>query len=261
MGKELTFDENENAWLLILPEVWSGGRFFPSCTIVAIRTLKDTYFPSTVTPGEKQVLTGRTYTLALYWDGGGWHQEPKYVAEFSQNIWNGETKVNLTKDDFLVDYKLRGRGLGTWIMQQIICWARTLPADTPVVPVKTSPVDEDDKENMQRRDHFWHGIGFRFRKSERQSQPISVRDLQLPKGSKTTLRAIPIHKGVEELARTCDKQRQEIDALKSARLSLSEDNRRLQARQWDTLLITIILSPFLLAFWLWKQLTGQKEKS
>lgn len=262
MTDEMSFDEDKNAWLLTLPELGSGVSHLPACTVMAIRTLKESFFPEKGDEKGKKQLTGRTCTLSLNWRSGDRQEETKYIAEFTVNIWDGTTTLDLTNSDFIIDYSLRGRGLGSWVMQQLICWARTLPADTRVKPIKTSPVDEDEKENMLRRDTFWHGIGFRFRENERLSLPLRIRDLQLPRGRHFPLQAVPLHQGVDALARTCEKQQREIVYLKSARTNQADRIRYLAERQWDVLLmkglLSVLLSPLLLAGWLYGKATGNK---
>lgn len=263
MADEMSFDENENAWFLTLPEIRSGGQYLPVCRVVAVRTTKDSYFPSSGDIDGKKQLTARTCTITLHWDGGTWHQETSYKAEFRVNIWNGATELDLTNSDFMVDYSLRGRGLGSWIMLQLITWARTLPAETPVKPIKTSPVDEDDKTNMLRRDRFWNGIGFRFSPDGRVSLPLSVGDLQLPVGRHCPLMVVPLHKGVDELHRLCERQTLIIESLKSSQAYQAKQIRYLTERQWDILLFKIVFSvllfPFIFPCWLYRKVKGNHE--
>lgn len=265
MNNVKAFDEDENAWLLTLPEIRSGGRFLPACTIVAIRTIKETFYPANGETDGKKKLSGRTCTLSLYWGGGGWHQEPKYKAEYSINVWNGSSVVDLTNSDFILDYNLRGRGLGSWIMQQLISWAKTLPADTPVKPIQTSPVDEDEEENTLRRDRFWNGIGFRFSPGERRSHPLYVRDLQYPEGRHCPLIAVPLHKGVDELARQCKSQKQDIENLKSRQSYYAKQIEYLTNRQWDILLTKyafyVLFSPILISCWIYSKVKGSVRKT
>lgn len=256
-------DEANNAWLLTLPESLTGGRYQPACRVVVIRTLKETYSPASGSLDVKRKLAGRTCTLSLYWNGGGWHQEPEYKAELTVNIWDGTTELDLTNSDFMLDYNLCGRGLGSWIMIQLISWAKTLPADTPVKRIRTSPVDEDDRENMLRRDRFWKGIGFRFEPAGRLSIPLTVGELQYPKGLHCPLIAVPLHKGVDELHRLCESQKLEIDRLKSSQSYQAKQIRYLTERQWDVLLIKftcfIIFPPIFIPCWLYSKLKQSRE--
>jgi hypothetical protein len=148
-------------------------------------------------------------------------------------------------------------------MQQLICWARTLPAETPVKSIWISPNDEVNPENMTRRDSLWHGVGFRFREGGRQSLPFYASDLQLPKGRHSTLTAVPLHKGVGELARVRNEQHRKLKRLKEIRLHQAERIKFLTERQWDVLLIkgvlAVVLSPIWIPFWLFNKFSERKK--
>ncbi|ORJ49435.1 hypothetical protein B2M27_15640 (plasmid) [Kluyvera intermedia] len=240
MTDQITFDEDNGTWLLTLPAVQSGGRNLPACTIVAIRTLNDVYFPASGELSGNKRLTERTCTLTLHWDDGNRPQVLRYKAHFRVDLWNGEKKLDLTNSDFLVDYSLRGRGLGSWIMQQLIAWARTLPADTPVKCIKTSPVDEDENENRLRRDRFWYAIGFRFPPGERTSLPLCVSELQYPRGRHQPLTVVALHTGVAALHRLCERQKRQLETLEERQEYQTREILSLSARQWDTVLLRMV---------------------
>lgn len=42
---DIQVDAGNNAWLLTLPEVRIEGELFEECTVVAVRTLKDSLVP------------------------------------------------------------------------------------------------------------------------------------------------------------------------------------------------------------------------
>ncbi|BCQ47816.1 hypothetical protein ERHA55_53430 (plasmid) [Erwinia rhapontici] len=44
MTDDMSFEEDKNAWLLTLPEITSGGRYLPTCTVVVLRTLRTPTF-------------------------------------------------------------------------------------------------------------------------------------------------------------------------------------------------------------------------
>ncbi|PKB91385.1 hypothetical protein A8A01_01325 [Ewingella americana] len=152
-------------------------------------------------------------------------------------------------------------------MQQLICWARTLPADTPVRRIKTSLVDEDEKDNVLRRDRLWlwHGIGFRFSDNSRFSEPVHIRDLQLPQSSYCLLQVTSLHQGVAALAATCGKQKRDLGFLELARTRQAETILSLTERQWHVLLmkglrylLLALFSPLLLAHWLYGKVMKNK---
>ncbi len=86
-----------------------------------------------------------------FWNGGGWGKEQTFVARYTSDLWDRNPELDLTGPDFILEKVIRGRGVGSWVMQQLICWARTLPAETPVKSIQISPRDEQEPENMTRR--------------------------------------------------------------------------------------------------------------
>ncbi|MDK1192430.1 hypothetical protein QMW88_22030 [Cronobacter dublinensis] len=143
----------------------------------------------------------------------------------------------------MLDYELRERGLGSWIMQQLASLAKNLPSDTPVKSIRTGPADEEDAENHSRRDRFWHGLGFRFAPGSRLSLPLSVGELQLPAGSGANPNVALLQKGVHILTQAKD------HALKASREEIRPQPRML--------LIQLISAPFTLLSWLVHQVKRQ----
>lgn len=258
------FNEAENAWLLTLPEVRAEGRFLPVCTIVAIRTVKDTYFPQDAGLHQAQQLTKRTCLLTLWRDGRDWNKEQTFRAIFTVDLVDGKTSLDLADSDFILDTDLRGRGLGSWIMQQLVCWSRTLPADTPVRRIHVSPVDEDDEDNHRRRDRFWHNTGFRFPEGKRLSRPFCVSDLCAPEGWQKSLSAVPLHQGVDALSRRCERQQRDLDRLEATCGRQTERIRALSARLWNVMLsnlmYSILISPLILADRTYRRAKAWREK-
>ncbi|PUV27962.1 hypothetical protein CDT98_19040, partial [Cronobacter sakazakii] len=106
---------DENAWLITLPAKQDGAHQFRPLTLVAIRTVKDVYFPSGVDDRCPRRLVHFDCELKLYWRGGGWHQEKSFLARYTINPYDNTTELNLTNSDFMLPFELRGRGLGSWI--------------------------------------------------------------------------------------------------------------------------------------------------
>lgn len=264
MTEKMLFDENENTWLLTIPEIQSGGRYLPACTVVAIRTLKETYYPSDLQDLGPKLLTKRECSITLHWRTPDTEHEQKFVARYAVDLLDRTPRLDLTNDDFILEYQLRGRGLGTWIMQHLVSRAWTLPVDTPVKQIRTSPEDEDDGDNRSRRDHFWHSIGFRFGENQRLSLPLCIGDLQLPRGNQSTLRAVPINQGAGELIRICQTQKKEIARLESIRHHQAMNIRSLHDRIFSVVLIKgvmTIFTPVLTVFaWLTLIITTLSQK-
>lgn len=62
----------------------------------------------------------------------------------------------------LNEFLPRGRGVGSWIMQQMVLWTRSLPPETLVRQIHISSVDAKNIHNLIRRSRLWRGLGFRF---------------------------------------------------------------------------------------------------
>ncbi|MDK1192431.1 hypothetical protein QMW88_22025 [Cronobacter dublinensis] len=88
---EQRYRDNENAWLITLPEKRNGAHFFQALTLVAIRTVSDVYYPAAVSVEERSPrrLVRRDCELKLYWRGGGWHQEKSFLARYTINLYDG----------------------------------------------------------------------------------------------------------------------------------------------------------------------------
>lgn len=155
----------------------------------------------------------------------------------------------MTNGYFILEEELQGRGLGSWGMQQLISWAKTLPPDTPVKPIRTTPGDEVDAVNHARRDHFWHGMGFRFPPGSRTSLPLTVNELKLPAGSGAKPDVVLLHRGVLSLVEDNDRYRLDIETKSRALKNKADEIGRLTRRQPHMLLIRAICAPFTLLFW------------
>lgn len=96
-----------------------------------------------------------TSSLTLYGDGQGTPQT--IVAKFVPGT------VELFSVEFMLkEFLPRGRGVGSWIMQQMVLWTRSLPPETLVGRIDISSVDEKNIHNLIRRSRLWRGLGFRF---------------------------------------------------------------------------------------------------
>ena len=122
-----------------------------------------------------------TCSLTLYGDGQSTPQT--IVAKFEHG------RVELFSVEFMLNEFLpRGRGVGSWIMQQMVLWTRSLPPETLVRQIHISSVDAKNIHNLIRRSRLWRGLGFRFPPGETSSMPLRADELQLPRGRCSTLR-------------------------------------------------------------------------
>jgi hypothetical protein len=88
--------------------------------------------------------------------------EQTKTQTFTAIYWPQQKALHLFTDEFRLERRLQGLGLGSWITQQFVLWARGLPPATLVLPIEISRVDEENEENKIRRDRLWHAMGFRF---------------------------------------------------------------------------------------------------
>ena len=228
--EDMWFRENENAWLLTLPEIRTEGHLIPACKIVAVRTV-----------GGDRYEDGLSCTLFLSCQYEGNTLDQAFAAVLRTYIRPDGSEysfLDLTGGDFVIDSRLRGRGLGSWIMQQLVCWARTLPADMRVRRIKLSVRDDADEENYLRRENFWRGLGFRFAENSDKSFSLRIRDLRFPRGRRSSLAAVRLDLAVSELSRTCTQQQQELDYLKAKVARQAERICFLTERQWKVRLVT-----------------------
>ena len=69
---DIQVDAGNNAWLLTLPEVRIEGELFEECTVVALRTLKDSwYHPDGENYSGPRTLAARECQISLLWNGEG----------------------------------------------------------------------------------------------------------------------------------------------------------------------------------------------
>lgn len=125
--------------------------------------------------------------------------EQTKTQTFTANYWPLLSSLHLFTEEFRLEERLRGHGLGTWITQQFVLWARGLPPETRVWPIDISKADEKSEENQIRRDRLWHAMGFRFPAGQNCSMPLRVDELQLPRSRSSTLRVEPLASGVRRL--------------------------------------------------------------
>jgi hypothetical protein len=151
-GKTETFiktsvDDN-GMWLLTVPAGSTGDE----TVVVVVRRVEECRYGSEDSPGAYLSITS---SLTLYGDGQGTPQT--IVAKFVPGT------VELFSVEFMLkEFLPRGRGVGSWIMQQMVLWTRSLPPETLVGRIDISSVDEKNIHNLIRRSRLWRGLGFRF---------------------------------------------------------------------------------------------------
>ncbi|GKI86892.1 hypothetical protein NUBL21976_53140 [Klebsiella pneumoniae] len=160
--------DDNGMWLLTVPAGSAGNETM----VVAVRRVEECRYGSEDSPGAHVSIT---CSLTLYGDGQSTPQT--IVAKFEHG------RVELFSVEFMLNEFLpRGRGVGSWIMQQMVLWTRSLPPETLVRQIHISSVDAKNIHNLIRRSRLWRGLGFRFPPGETSSMPLRADELQLPRG-------------------------------------------------------------------------------
>jgi hypothetical protein len=140
--------DDNGMWLLTVPAGSAGNE----TVVVVVRRVEECRYGSEDSPGAYLWIT---CSLTLYGDGQSTPQT--IVAKFEHG------RVELFSVEFMLNEFLpRGRGVGSWIMQQMVLWTRSLPPETLVRQIHISSVDAKNIHNLIRRSRLWRGLGFRF---------------------------------------------------------------------------------------------------
>lgn len=185
--------DDKTMWLVTLPEIITNNSTRQEENLVVILSREQSWgatsdhFPD----GLYRVSCIMTLYLA--------DTEQTKTQTFTAIYWPQQKALHLFTDEFRLERRLQGLGLGSWITQQFVLWARGLPPATLVLPIEISRVDEENEENKIRRDRLWHAMGFRFPAGETSSMPLRADELQLPRGRCSTLRVEPLVSAVRRL--------------------------------------------------------------
>jgi hypothetical protein len=163
-------------WLVTLPEIITNNSTRQEENLVVILSREESWGPTSdhFPDGLYRVSCIMTLYLA--------DTELTKTQTFTAIYWPQQKALHLFTDEFRLERRLQGLGLGSWITQQFVLWARGLPPATLVLPIEISRVDEENEENKIRRDRLWHAMGFRFPAGETSSMPLRADELQLPRG-------------------------------------------------------------------------------
>lgn len=203
--RKTSVDDN-GMWLLTVPAESAGDEK----VVVVVRRVEECRYGSEDSPGAHLWIT---CSLTLYGDGPGAPQT--IVAKFERGL------VELFSVEFMLNEFLpRGRRVGSWIMQQMVLWTRSLPPETLVRQIHISSEDARKSiHNLIRRSRLWRGLGFRFPAGGTSSMPLRADELQLPRGRCSTLRVEPLASGVRRLEDCYRGLREKIVQLEGKKLS------------------------------------------
>lgn len=185
--------DDKTMWLVTLPESITNNSTRQEENLVVILSREESWGPTSdhFPDGLYRVSCIMTLYLA--------DTKQTKTQTFTAIYWPQQKALHLFTDEFRLERRLQGLGLGSWITQQFVLWARGLPPATLVLPIEISRVDEENEENKIRRDRLWHAMGFRFPEGETSSMPLRADELQLPRGRCSTLRVEPLVSAVHRL--------------------------------------------------------------
>jgi len=87
-----------------------------------------------------------------------------FDGRYSKGLGEQADMVSLTGGAIMMPYPMRGKGIGTFFMNEIVKWAKQWP-DAEVRRISLSPVD-GSSENKDRRNRFYEQFGLRFSYSD-----------------------------------------------------------------------------------------------
>lgn len=153
--------------------------------------------------------------------------------------------------DFQLNPGFQGRGLGGWIMQQIVKWAKTLPPDTLVQGIHTSPNDEHE-DNTARRDRLWEGVGFQFGPREvngtRYSLPLTVQELLVHERWRRSVDVEPVEAIIAHTLKETKRLQYELEKVRRVAESRRRVLEAIEAQKPEKLIPRVLVQVLLLPF-------------
>ncbi|UML91823.1 hypothetical protein MKK01_26505 (plasmid) [Klebsiella variicola subsp. variicola] len=205
--------DDKTMWLVTLPEIITNNSTRQEENLVVILSREQSWGPISEHFPDGLYRVSCIMTLYLA------DTEQTKTQTFTAIYWPQHKALHLFTDEFRLERRLQGHGLGSWITQQFVLWARGLPPETRVLPIEISQVDEKKEENKIRRDRLWHAMGFRFPAGETSSMPLRADELQLPRGRYSTLRVEPLASGVRRLENCYRGLQEKIVQIEGKKLS------------------------------------------
>lgn len=113
----------------------------------------------------------------------------------------------------MMPYPLRGKGIGTFFMNEIVKWAKQWP-DAEVRRISLSPVD-GSSENKDRRNRFYEQFGLQFTYSDPDlrggvSKPMLVSELHPVDALKGHIQILTVSDFIGTLLRETEALRREV---------------------------------------------------
>lgn len=156
-----------------------------------------------------------------------------FGGRYSPNGINGASVSLVQESVFLDPPEIRGHRVGTYLMNEIVVWAKQWP-EAAVEPVRLD-VGQSDDVNKDRRNRFYERFGLVFEyddpdKRSGQSRPMQARDLVLVESWKQTLREWDVRDYITDLL--CGSERMERELQHRQRIidNLSSEIRGVERK-------------------------------
>ncbi|HGH3364244.1 TPA: hypothetical protein ACJIK2_005915, partial [Klebsiella variicola] len=124
--------DDKTMWLVTLPEIITNNSTRQEENLVVILSREESWGPTSdhFPDGLYRVSCIMTLYLA--------DTELTKTQTFTAIYWPQQKALHLFTDEFRLERRLQGLGLGSWITQQFVLWARGLPPATLVLPIEIS---------------------------------------------------------------------------------------------------------------------------
>lgn len=133
---------------------------------------------------------------------------------------------------FQIPHELRGRGLGSYILSDLVQWVKQYHPTLSIQPLHVKGFDDKQPTDWQRRESLYEGVGFRLEisKSERRSgvaiaedssvlhenrNPNKVESINLQEFREILEENSKLHKHKSNLEQALSSSQQEYDSLKT----------------------------------------------
>jgi hypothetical protein len=178
-------------------------------------------------------------SIVLYYDAittnQNFWQKPKYFkGEYSRSSGGKET-VSITGGSVLLDLPgLHGNHIATYLMHEILTWAKQWPGAT-VLPVYLSPVDARDDDNKKRRNRLYEQLGLKFNyvdteNREGTSSSKQVSDLNNVESWKKNIRELDVRECIAELLCKNESLKRDLSSNENVIQHLKDEIKRATAK-------------------------------
>nr|CAG9070797.1 hypothetical protein P54MCR8_PROKKA_00006 [Klebsiella pneumoniae] len=133
-------DVDKTMWLVTLADIITNNSTRQEENLVVILSREESWGPASERNSNALYRASCIMTLYLA------DTEQTKTQTFTANYWPLLSSLHLFTEEFRLEERLRGHGLGTWITQQFVLWARGLPPETRVWPIDISKADEKAKK-------------------------------------------------------------------------------------------------------------------